>query len=188
MLPLTLGFLVAGPVSGYLSDRYGARPFATGGMLLVAAVFLALSQLPVLFAYPAFALLLLAMGMGFDLFNSPNSAAVMNSVPAAQRGAAAGVRSMSLLTGNVLSTGIFFSLMITGLASGLPGALQRGLLAHDVPLRAARRRPPSCRPSRASSPPCSAATRWRRWCPRACCKPSPSARPPICWGRRSSRT
>ena len=137
MLPLTLGFLVAGPVSGFLSDRYGARPFATGGMLLAAIVFLALSQLPVLFAYPAFALLVLAMGIAFGLFNSPNSAAVMNSVPAAERGAAAGVRSMSLLTGNVLSTGVYFSLMIGGLANGLPGALQRGLVAHDVPQGAA---------------------------------------------------
>ncbi len=133
MLPLTLGFLIAGPVSGYLSDRYGARPFATGGMLLVAAAFLAFSQLPVLFAYPAFGLLLLAMGIGFGLFNSPNSAAVMNSVPARERGAAAGVRSMSLLTGNVLSNGIVFSLLIGGLARGLPAALQGGLVAHGVP-------------------------------------------------------
>ena len=133
MLPLTLGFLVAGPVSGYLSDRYGARPFATGGMLLVAATFLTLSQLPVLFAYPAFAALQMTMGIGFGLFNSPDSAAVMNSVPAAERGAAAGVRSMCLLTGNVLSNGIVFSLLISGLASGLPSALERGLVAHAVP-------------------------------------------------------
>jgi MFS family permease len=133
MLPLTAGFLVAGPLSGFLSDRYGARPFATGGMLLVTAVFLALMRLPVLFTYPAFALLLGAMGIGNGLFNSPNNAAIMNSVPSKERGAAAGVRSMCLQAGNVLSNGVFFTLMIGGLAGSLPAVLERGLLGRDVP-------------------------------------------------------
>jgi MFS family permease len=138
MLPLTFGFLVAGPVSGILSDRFGARPFATGGMLLAAATYLALVRLPVDFPYPLFALLLVLAGMGSGLFSSPNSAAIMNSVPAGQRGAAAGIRSVFANSGFVVSIGVFFSLMIAGLAASLPATLYAGLVAHDVPTAVAR--------------------------------------------------
>ena len=139
MLPLTVGFLVAGPLSGFLSDRFGARAFATGGMLLAAAAFLGLNGLPVLFAYPAFALLLLASGIGSGLFNSPNAAAIMNSVPANQRGAASGMRAVFANAGFVVSIGLFFSLMIAGLAASLPSTLYAGLVAHDVPIDVATR-------------------------------------------------
>jgi MFS family permease len=133
MLPLTAGFLVAGPLSGFLSDRYGARPFATGGMLLAALAFIGLTGLPVVFSYPAFALLLLLGGIGSGLFSSPNSAAIMNSVPARQRGAASGMRAVFANSGFVVSIGVFFSLMIAGLAGSLPSTLYAGLVAHDVP-------------------------------------------------------
>ena len=133
MLPMIFGFLVAGPVSGVLSDRFGARPFATGGMLLAAASFLLLMELPVDFAYPAFALLLLMNGIGMGLFASPNRAAVMNSIPPAERGAGAGMTTTFQNSAMVLSIGIFFSLMIIGFAHGLPDALASGLMAHGVP-------------------------------------------------------
>ncbi len=133
LLPLTVGFLIAGPVSGYLSDHHGARPFATGGMLLVAASFLGLTLLPIDFAYPVFAALLLLNGLGSGLFNSPNTAGIMNSVPAGQRGSAAGMAATFQNTGFVVSIGIFFSLMIVGLAGSLPGALYAGLTTHGVP-------------------------------------------------------
>lgn len=138
MLPLTFGFLVAGPISGILSDRFGARPFSTGGMLLAAGAYIALTRLPVDFAYPLFALLLVLCGMGSGLFSSPNSAAIMNSVPAGQRGAAAGIRSVFANSGFVVSIGVFFSLMIAGLAASLPATLYAGLVAHDVPTAVAR--------------------------------------------------
>ncbi len=133
MLPLTFGFLVAGPLSGYLSDRFGARPFATGGMLVAAAAFIGLLLLPVDFAYPAFAALLIVSGVGAGLFMSPNMAGIMNSVPARQRGAASGMRAVFMNSGFVLSIGLFFSLMIAGLAASLPTTLYRGLVAHGVP-------------------------------------------------------
>jgi MFS family permease len=139
MIPLIVGFLVAGPVSGYLSDRYGARPFATGGMLLAAASFLALELLPVNFAYPPFAALLLLNGLAMGLFSSPNRAAIMNSLPAAQRGAGAGMSATFQNAAQVLSIGIFFSLMIVGLAAHLPAALHDGLIAHHVPAADASR-------------------------------------------------
>ncbi|MCX5446637.1 MFS transporter [Streptomyces nigrescens] len=134
MLPLTLGFLVAGPVSGWASDRFGARAFATGGMLLAAGTFLALQSLPVDFGYPSFALILLLNGIGMGLFAAPNRAAVMNSLPPDQRGVGAGISTTFQNSAMVLSIGIFFSLMIAGLAGTLPRALTSGLTAQGVPV------------------------------------------------------
>ncbi len=133
LLPLTAGFLVAGPLSGWLSDRYGARLFASGGLLLSAASFGGLLLLPTNFSYPAFAILIFISGAGMGLFSAPNAAAVMNSVPPRQRGAASGMLATFTNSGFVLSIGIFFSLMIAGLASTLPTTLTRGLTGQGVP-------------------------------------------------------
>jgi MFS family permease len=133
MLPLIAGFLLAGPVSGYLSDHFGARPFATGGMLLAAASFVLLMVLPVDFSYAWFALILLLNGIGMGLFSSPNRAAIMNALPPSQRGVGGGMNATFQNAASVLSIGLFFSLMIIGLASKLPSTLQHGLVAHGVP-------------------------------------------------------
>jgi MFS family permease len=133
MLPMTVGFLVAGPVSGILSDRYGARPFATGGMLLSAATFGALMLLPADFSYPVFALLIFLNGVAMGLFASPNTAAIMNAVPARYRGVASGIRVTFQNVGMPLSIGLFFTLMIVGLNQTVPGALFSGLTANGVP-------------------------------------------------------
>ncbi len=132
MLPLTGGFLIAGPVSGWLSDRYGARPFATGGMVAAAASFVLLMTLPANFGFVAFALLLLLNGIGMGLFAAPNTTGIMNAVPAEQRGAASGMRATFQNTGMVLSIGVFFSLMIIGLTAALPKAMISGLTAQGV--------------------------------------------------------
>src|SRR3954467_5465013 len=139
MLPLIAGFLIAGPASGWLSDHFAARPFATGGMLLAALSFLLLIVLPVDFAYGWFALILLLNGVGMGLFASPNSAGVMNSLPREQRGAGAGMLATFMNTASVLSIGVFFTLMIVGLSSGPPNALHNGLVAHNVPAADAAR-------------------------------------------------
>jgi MFS family permease len=133
MLPLIGGFLLAGPASGWLSDHFGARPFATGGMVLAALSFLLLIALPVDFSYAWFALILLLNGIGMGLFASPNSAGVMNALPPTQRGAGAGMLATFQNSASVLSIGVFFTLMIVGLASALPHTLQTGLVAHGVP-------------------------------------------------------
>jgi MFS family permease len=133
MLPLIGGFLVAGPASGWLSDRFGARPFATGGMVIAALSFLLLIVLPVDFSYIWFALVLALNGIGMGLFASPNSAGVMNSLPPAQRGAGAGMLATFQNSASVLSIGVFFTLMIVGLAASLPHTMQTGLAAHGVP-------------------------------------------------------
>jgi EmrB/QacA subfamily drug resistance transporter len=133
MLPLTAGFLIAGPISGVLSDRYGPRPFATAGLLLATVCFIGLMMLPVDFPYPLFALLIFGNGVGSGLFASPNTSAIMSAVPARHRGSASGMRSTFQNSGMALSIGIFFSLMIAGLASSLPKALTSGLTAQGVP-------------------------------------------------------
>ena len=133
MLPLTVGFLIAGPLSGYLSDRFGARSFATGGMVVAAASFLLLEQLPVNFAYWEFAGILLLNGIGMGLFASPNRAGIMNSLPPEQRGVGAGMSATFQNSAMVLSIGIFFSLIIFGLAGTLPQAMTHGLVAQGLP-------------------------------------------------------
>jgi MFS family permease len=138
MLPLTVGMLVAGPTSGVLSDRYGARGFATGGMIATAATFVWLWLLPINFSYVEFAGVLLVMGISFGLFASPNRAAVMNSLPPRDRGAGGAMNQTFQNSAQVLSVGIFFSLMIAGLATNLPHTLTAGLHAHGVPLGTAQ--------------------------------------------------
>jgi MFS family permease len=132
MLPITVGFLVAGPIAGSLSDRFGARPFTVGGMALMAGSFVALMMIPVDFDYWVFALLIFLNGLGGGIFTAPNTAAIMSSVPAAERGAASGVRATFFNAGSSLSIGIFFSLMIVGLANTLPGAMSAGLQEQGV--------------------------------------------------------
>ncbi len=137
LLPVTIGFLIAGPISGVLSDRFGARLFATVGLVVVAVTFVLLLAIPVDFPYWAFALITGLSGVGSGMFGAPNRTAIMNSVPAAQRGAASGMAGTVQNAGTSLSIGLFFSLLIAGLAASLPASLYGGLTAHGVPSAAA---------------------------------------------------
>jgi len=137
LLPLTAGFLISGPVSGTLSDKFGSRGIATAGMAVFGGSFIGLMLLPVNFPYWAFALLIAANGIGSGMFAAPNSSSIMGSVPARYRGAASGMRSTFQNSGTALSIGIVFSLMIAGLASALPRTLTSGLAARGVPHAAA---------------------------------------------------
>jgi MFS family permease len=132
MLPLTIGLLLAGPTSGYFSDRFGARPFATAGMVLTAVGFGLLMLLPTDFSYPVFGAILLLIGASMGMFASPNRAAVMNSLPREDRGAGGAMNQTFQNSAQVLSIGVFFTLMIIGLASTLPHTLTAGLQAHGV--------------------------------------------------------
>ncbi|GAA2383974.1 MFS transporter [Dactylosporangium salmoneum] len=137
LLPLTVGFLAAGPVAGHLSDKYGPRLFAAVGLVIMAVSFAGLLILPTDFAYWAFAVLVFLNGLGGGLFAAPNTSLIMSSVPAHMRGAASGMRATFQNAGMVLSIGIFFSLMIAGLSSSLPGSLSTGLTGQGVPPQAA---------------------------------------------------
>jgi MFS family permease len=138
MLPLTIGMLVSGPLSGYLSDRFGARPFASGGMIGAALSFGLLILLPIDFSYPAFAAVLALNGISMGMFASPNRAGVMNSLPPGDRGAGGGMNQTFQNSAQVVSIGIFFTLMVAGLEATLPQVLDSGLRSHGVaPLAAA---------------------------------------------------
>ncbi|HTK65044.1 MAG TPA: MFS transporter [Pseudonocardia sp.] len=133
MLPLTVGFLLSGPSFGWLSDRFGARLLSTAGLCLMAATFLGMLALPVDFSYPTFALLVGLNGIGQGMFSAPNTSSVMGSVPPGERGVASGMRATFQNSGTALSIGVFFSLMIAGLATTLPATLSEGLRAAGVP-------------------------------------------------------
>jgi MFS family permease len=132
ILPLTAGMLISGPLSGYLSDRFGARGFASGGMIGTAISFALLMLLPIDFSYPVFALVLAFNGFAMGMFASPNRAAVMNSLPRGDRGAGGGMNQTFQNSAQVLSVGVFFTLMVLGLSTSLPHALSTGLQAHGV--------------------------------------------------------
>ena len=133
MLPLSVGFLIAGPVSGRLADHYGARPFTTGGMIVSAIGLLLLVALPVNFTYWMFGLVIFLIGFAMGLFAAPNQTGIMNSLPPDQRGAGAGMTATFMGSASVLSIGIFFSLIIAGLSASLPSALLHGLASNGVP-------------------------------------------------------
>jgi MFS family permease len=133
MLPLSIGILVAGPISGFLSDRYGSRPFATGGMVATALAFVFLEILHINFTYVVFAAIITLNGIGTGAFASPNRAGVMNSLPPEHRGAGGGMNQTFQNSAQVLSIGVFFSLMIAGLSSALTRTVAQGLHAHGVP-------------------------------------------------------
>jgi len=137
LVPLTIGFLLSAPLSGVLSDKFGARAFTVGGALLTAATFFGLIFVPVNFSYWEFALVIALNGFGSGLFASPNRASMMNSVPANGRGAAGGMIATFMNSASVLSIGIFFSLMVAGLSSKLPSTMFSGLTAQGIPASAA---------------------------------------------------
>ncbi len=133
MIPMIVGFTIMGPVSGYLSDKYGARVFATAAMLLTAGTFLALSFLPYDFSYPTFAAIIFVMGLAGGMFAAPNIASIMNAVPPEHRGAASGMRATLQNTGQTVSLAIFFTVIITGLSGSLPNALSAAMTNAGVP-------------------------------------------------------
>jgi len=133
LLPMTAGFLVSGPVSGILSDRFGSRGIATAGTAVFAFSFIALMLLPVNFPYWAFALFIALNGIGSGMFAAPNSSSIMGSVPARDRGVASGMRATFQNSGTAVSIGVVFTLMIAGLSSSLPGTLSGGLVKVGVP-------------------------------------------------------
>ena len=138
LLPLTIGFLAAGPIAGHLSDKYGARMFAAAGLTVMAASFAGLLLVPTDFSYWIFAVLVFTNGLGGGLFSAPNTSLIMSSVPAHMRGVASGMRATFLNSGMVLSIGVFFSLMVAGLSTSLPSTLNAGLTAQGVPAAAAQ--------------------------------------------------
>jgi EmrB/QacA subfamily drug resistance transporter len=138
MIPSSIGILLLGPLSGSLSDRFGARYFATAAMILTAVGFSLMLALPVNFAYPLFALVILLDGLSMGMFMAPNTAAIMNSLPPQHRGAGSGMRATLINVGIPLSMAIIFSLMIIGLNASMPAAIYNGLTQNGIPAQVAQ--------------------------------------------------
>jgi MFS family permease len=138
MLPLTVGFLIMGPLCGYLSDRYGARIFSSAGMVMTSAGFIGLMFQPANFNYPTLALFILIIGMGMGMFAAPNTTAIMNSVPAEHRGIASGMRSTCQNTASIFSISWVFTMVTMGFAATLPITLFKGLTQCGIPSAAAK--------------------------------------------------
>lgn len=132
LLPLTAGFLISGPISGFLSDKLGHKLFSFLGLFVAGLSFLFLFFIPVNFDYLTFSLVLFLNGLAFAAFTAPNTAAVMNSVPAQERGVASGMRVTFRNTGTPLSIGVFFTLMILGLAHATPPVIYHSLVTNHV--------------------------------------------------------
>jgi EmrB/QacA subfamily drug resistance transporter len=132
MIPSSVGILLLGPLSGRLSDQYGARYFATVAMLLTALGFALLLALPVNFSYPLFAAVIFLDGLSMGMFMAPNTAAIMNSLPPQHRGAGSGMRATIMNVGSPISMAIIFSLMVIGLNASMPGTLYNGLVQNGI--------------------------------------------------------
>jgi EmrB/QacA subfamily drug resistance transporter len=133
MLPTTAGFILMGPLSGWLSDRYGARGFSTLGMVISAVTFLALTTFPYNFDYTSFALALFVMGLAMGMFASPNTASIMNSVPPEHRGSAAGMRSTLQNSGSTIGLSLLFTITLIALSVSLPHSVNVALLSAGAP-------------------------------------------------------
>jgi EmrB/QacA subfamily drug resistance transporter len=133
MLPMMLGMIVFGPISGTISDRIGAKWLATVGLLIQVLGFILLTFLPANFNYLWFALVLALLGMAQGLFSVPNTTALMNSAPADQRGAASGMSATATNAASVISLAFFFSIVTLGLAATLPTTLYSGLTQAGLP-------------------------------------------------------
>lgn len=138
-MPLMLGFVVCGPLGGWLSDRYGSVILATGGILIAGVGAALLMTLPANFNLGLFAAFLALMGAGMGFFSAPNTAQIMAAVPAEQRGAAAGMRSMVLNAGMTASQAIFFTIVISSLAQNLGPASKAGAGQAGLPIEFAQR-------------------------------------------------
>lgn len=132
MIPLVAGFLISGPISGILSDKYGARLLSTLGMLLNLIGFLILASMPVNFNYPYLAITIFFIGIGQGMFGAPNTAAMMNSVQPEYRGVSSGMMATLINVSFMFSLAIFFSLLIIGSSSNLRSTLYDGLVSQNV--------------------------------------------------------
>src|SRR5207244_4315112 len=125
LIPFSLAFVSIGPVSGYLSDKYGPRGFTTAGLLISAASYVWFATLPYGASYSILVLPMILAGIGGGLFIAPNVASIMNSVPVVRRGVAAGMSSTLFNVGFLVSLGLAFAIM----ASRMPLAVMQAIFA-----------------------------------------------------------
>ncbi len=138
MLPLLLGMVIFGPIGGALTDKYGARIFATSGMIITSIGLFLLTLLPYNFNVVPFELIMFLIGVGGGLFAAPNTTAIMNAVASKDRASANGMRMTINNVSATISMAIFFSITITVFSQKLPSAMISSSLAIGVPYQLAK--------------------------------------------------
>ena len=127
LMPLALGMLIASPLAGIHADRHGSRTLAALGMLVSATGLAGMTTLGVRTPYWQSGLWLLIVGVGSGMFNSPNTAAMMGTVPAYRRGVAAGARTLLQNTGAVLSIAFVLAIVTSAVPRATLFAVFSGL-------------------------------------------------------------
>ena len=126
LIPFAVAFVTVGPLSGYLSDKYGARGFTTGGLLISAAGFLGFALVPGNAPYDILAVLMVLVGAGAGMFVAPNMSSIMSSAPITRRGVASGMSATLVTTGALLSLSVSFVVLATGIPPTVLGQIFAG--------------------------------------------------------------
>jgi EmrB/QacA subfamily drug resistance transporter len=134
LIPFSVAFVTLGPLSGYLSDRFGSRGLATGGVLVVSAALFWFGLFPFGTFYQMLPPMILA-GAGGGMFVAPNIASIMNATPAPRRGVASGMSSTLVNTGFLLSLGIAFVVMASSVPSSVLQQIFSGTAVSISPLQ-----------------------------------------------------
>ncbi|HEY1518268.1 MAG TPA: MFS transporter [Solirubrobacteraceae bacterium] len=130
LAPLALGMLVASPLAGIWADRRGSRGMAVAGMLVQAVGLALMTTLQRDTAYLAPGAYMLIVGIGSGMFNSPNTAAMMGTVPPHRRGIAAGARVLVQNTGAVISIAFVLAVVTSSVPKSTLFAVFSGLANH----------------------------------------------------------
>jgi MFS family permease len=133
MIPLMVGFIALGPISGVLTDRFGARIFSTVGLLITAVGLFLLTTFSANFSYIPFAIVLFVIGAGNGMFAAPNTKRAMDALPWKDRGVGNGIRTTFANIGQMISMAIFFTIAITVFSYALPSIISTQLTSLNVP-------------------------------------------------------
>ncbi len=133
LLPMMLGTVILGPISGILTDKYGARALSTIGMIIMGISLFILTLLPYNFNLLEFELIMFLNGVGGGLFASPNTTAIMNALPPEDRGTGNGMRMTLNNIGQTISMAIFFSIAITIFSQYLPSSIYNNAVSMGIP-------------------------------------------------------
>jgi MFS family permease len=127
LAPMAIGMLIASPVAGWWADRHGSRALAALGMVVSALALIGMTTLEVGSPYWQSTLWLGLVGIGSGMFNSPNTAAMMGTVPPNRRGVAAGARTMLQNTGAVISIAFVLAIVTAAIPKDVLLAIFSGV-------------------------------------------------------------
>ena len=127
LIPFAVAFVSLGPLSGYLSDKYGPRVFTTTGLTISSAGLIGLALIPSNVSYTVLAVLMVLVGAGGGMFVAPNISSIMSSAPVTRRGVASGMSATLVTTGALLSLSISFAVLATSIPINVLQAIFAGL-------------------------------------------------------------